>query len=144
MEKIFLSSDPERVFFIIDQMPENHKYLIGLDYYFGHQNVRCPFLDLKQPCKHCNTPGKFLTGGFHFSSYSDDRECECCSLCEFKDFFNEERYLEALINFLAILTIAQDSEMNLDLSTFEEEFNDLNARWSFVMEPSSDSSSDSE
>ena len=125
LEKMFLSSDPERVSFIMDKLPEGHRCQSGLNYYFGHKKVKCPFLDLKQPCKHCNTPGKFLKGGFHFSSYSDDRECECCSLCEFKDFYNEEMYLEGLINFLAILTIAQDSEMNLDHSTFKEEFIDL-------------------
>ena len=51
-------------------------------------------------------------------------------------------YLEGLINFLAILTIAQDSEMNLDQSTFNEEFIDMYARWSSVMETLSDSDSE--
>ena len=135
LEKIFLSSDPERVSFIIDIMPVK-KNLLSIYYYFCHddRNAMCPFLDLTQPCRHCNTPGKFLRGGFHFSSHTDDSECDCCSQCEFMDFFNEDRNLDNLIDFLAVLTIAQDKEIILDRSTFGEEFADMCKMWRSVME----------
>ena len=55
------------------------------------------------------------------------------------DFFNEDRNLDNLIDFLAVLTIAQDKEIILDRSTFGEEFADMCARWRYVMEQPSDS-----
>ena len=134
LEKMFLSSDPERVRFIMDEMPVKRKFLCGLVWYFGHEYECCPFLDLKQACKHCNTPGTFLKGGFHFQSQTDSNDCDCCSQCEYKDFFNKERDLGGFTEFLALITIVQDQEITLDISSFMDEFTDMTSRWRSVME----------
>ena len=77
-------------------------------------------------------------------SQKDNNDCDCCSQCEYKDFVKEDSDLQHLVEFLALLTIAQDPEIVLDTSSFMEEFTDMTSRWRSVMEKDEKPSSDSD
>ena len=115
LERRFVLADPERISFIIDKTKDVFYS------YFCHPTHLCPFLDLKQYCQHCFTPGKFLKGGIHFySQLIGGRQCLCCSDCSLKNFFNGNKISnKRCIEFFALVTIAHDQEIDLNHSYLE-------------------------
>ena len=139
LEKKLLSADPETISFILSEEDTNRAFV-----YFGHGDTICPFLDLTKSCKHCNMPGEFLKGGFHFHSQRDNNDCVCCSQCEYKDFLNDDINPYPLIEFLALLTITYHQGV-FDRNRISAELDDMVSRWKSVMgftEHSSESGTD--
>ena len=124
---MLLSADPETISFIMSEEDTNRALR-----YFGHGDKKCPFLDLTKSCKHCNMPGEFLKGGFHFHSQRDNNDCVCCSQCEYKDFLNDDINPDPLIEFLALLTITYHQGV-FDRNRISAELDDMVSRWKSVM-----------
>ena len=89
---------------------------------YGHTLDKCPFSDLRDECRHCKTPGKFLNSGIHLYSMQEE-ECSCCNECHYTQFIRREACEGYYL--MAIAEMAPDTQIPLATDDFDTVSNHL-------------------